>query len=76
MRTRVGSDVYVLVESTSRNNPDELFGHTELGDMVVFSGKQDPSLVGHFVWCRLTGLRGRTFRAKILENGGSSCPTN
>ena len=76
MRTRVGSDVCVLVESTSRNNPDELFGHTELGDMVVFSGKQDPSLVGHFVWCRLTGLRGRTFRAKILENGGSSCPSN
>ncbi len=66
MRARVGIEAVVLVESVSRNNPDELFGHTEFGDMVVFSGKQDPSLVGHFVSCCLTGLRGRTFRAKIL----------
>lgn len=76
MRARVGTGAVVLVESVSRNNPDELFGHTELGDMVVFSGKQDLSLVGHFVSCQLTGLRGRTFRAKILENGGSACSSN
>ncbi|HQF74156.1 MAG TPA: tRNA (N6-isopentenyl adenosine(37)-C2)-methylthiotransferase MiaB, partial [Treponemataceae bacterium] len=76
MRARVGTGAVVLVESVSRNNQDELFGHTELGDMVVFSGKQDLSLVGHFVSCQLTGLRGRTFRAKILENGGSACSSN
>lgn len=76
MRARIGREYQVLVESPSRNNPDELFGHTELGDMVVFSGKQDPALVGHFVNCCLTGLRGRTFRAKILENGGPECPSN
>ncbi len=65
MRERVGAEVMVLVESTSRNDKDELFGHTEYGDMVVFSGLQDPSLIGHFVRAKLTGLRGRTFRAKI-----------
>lgn len=67
MRGRVGNRMLVLVESVSRNDPDELFGHTELGEMVVFSGKQDPSLFGHFVLAELTGLRGRTFRAKIIK---------
>jgi hypothetical protein len=31
----------------SRNDSDELFGHTELGEMVVFNGKLDRSLIGH-----------------------------
>jgi tRNA-2-methylthio-N6-dimethylallyladenosine synthase len=65
MRERVGKTVTVLVESTSRNDPDELFGHTELGEMVVFSGKLDKSLIGHFVEAELSSLRGRTFRAKM-----------
>ncbi len=65
MRARVGLTVMVLVESTSRNNPDELFGHTELGEMVVFGGTLDRTLIGQFVEAELTGLRGRTFRAKI-----------
>lgn len=65
MRARVGSNVVALVESTSRNDKNELFGHTEHGEMVVFSGAQDHSLIGHFVEAKLTGLRGRTFRAKI-----------
>ncbi|HHU37052.1 MAG TPA: tRNA (N6-isopentenyl adenosine(37)-C2)-methylthiotransferase MiaB [Treponema sp.] len=66
MKSRVGSEVVVLIESVSRNNPDELFGHTELGDMVVFSGKHDHRLLGQFVQAHITGLRGRTFRAKIV----------
>ncbi len=65
MHLRVGLTVPVLVESTSRNNHDELFGHTELAEMVVFEGDQDKSLIGHFVQAELTSLRGRTFRAKI-----------
>jgi len=65
MRARVGLTVPVLVESTSRNNSDELFGHTELGEMVVFGGALDLSLIGRFVEAELTGLRGRTFRAKM-----------
>lgn len=67
MRERVGREVPVLVESTSRNDKDELFGHTERGEMVVFSGKGDKRLIGHFVLAQLLGLRGRTFRAKILK---------
>lgn len=66
MKKRVGQTVRVLVESTSRNDPDELFGHTELGEMVVFDGKLDPALVGHFVGAELTCLRGRTFRARMI----------
>ncbi len=65
MRARVGTDALVLFESVSRNDADELFGHTELGEMVVLSGKGDPALIGSFANVRLTGLHGRTFRAKI-----------
>jgi len=68
MREHVGHTVPVLVESTSRNNPDELFGHTELGEMVVFNGTLDKALIGHFVQATLTGLRGRTFRAKLVSD--------
>lgn len=68
MKKRVGLTVPVLMESTSRNDPDELFGHTELGEMVVFEGKLDKSLIGHFVNAELTALRGRTFRAKLADS--------
>ncbi len=68
MRARVGLTVPVLVESTSRNNSDELFGHTELGEMVVFGGALDRTLIGRFVEAELTGLRGR--------KGGPGCPGN
>lgn len=67
MRSRVGSEPIALIESTSRNNPDELFGHTEFGDMVVFASPADHALIGRFVRVQLTLLRGRTFRAKIVE---------
>lgn len=65
MKARVGTVVPVLIESTSRKNHDELFGHTELGEMVVFNEPYDRSYIGHFVQAHLTSLRGRTFRAKI-----------
>ena len=68
MRARIGQVVTVLVESVSRNNPEELFGHTELGEMVVFADKLDTTLIGHFVSAELTCLRGRTFRAKLCGN--------
>jgi tRNA-2-methylthio-N6-dimethylallyladenosine synthase len=68
MKKRVGLTVAVLMESTSRNDPDELFGHTELGEMVVFEGKLDKSLIGHFVNAELLSLRGRTFRAKLADS--------
>jgi len=68
MRERVGQTVPVLVESTSRNDPDELFGHTSLGEMVVFAKGLDKGMIGHFVQATLTGLRGRTFRARIVAD--------
>ncbi len=64
MQKRVGKDVEVLVESPSRNNPDELFGHTERGEMVVFEDHLDKNLAGSFVNAKLLSLSGRTFRAK------------
>lgn len=67
MKGRVGTIMPVLVESVSRNDKNELFGHTELSEMVVFSGPLDPSLIGGFVLAELTGLRGRTFRAKMVK---------
>lgn len=65
MRKRVGRIVPVLIESTSRNNPDELFGHTERGEMVVFEDALSARLIGSFVRAELLCLRGRTFRAKM-----------
>jgi len=67
MRARVGSVLPVLVESVSRNNEKELFGHTEFGDMVVFRDQLDPALIGRFVQAELISLRGRTFHAKMTE---------
>jgi tRNA-2-methylthio-N6-dimethylallyladenosine synthase len=66
MRERSGRVVTVLVENVSRKNADELFGHTELGEMVAFDGLSDRSLIGRFVQAELLGLRGRTFRAKMI----------
>lgn len=63
MKSRLGSTVEVLLESQSRNNPDELFGHTEQGEMVVLTEKYDPKYIGHFVKVALQSVKGKTFRA-------------
>ncbi len=65
MEKRIGKSVDVLVESPSRNNPDELFGHTERGEMVVFEDRLGKGAAGSFARARLLCLRGKTFRAKI-----------
>ena len=65
MQKRIGKTVDILVESPSRNNPNELFGHTERGEMAVFEDKLERSAEGSFVRARLLCLRGKTFRAKI-----------
>ena len=67
MEKRVGKSVDVLVESPSRNNPDELFGHTERGEMVVFEDGLGKGDVGSFARARLLCLRGKTFRARMEE---------
>lgn len=63
MQQRVGSTVMMLVESQSRNNPDELFGHTEQGEMAVLAEKCDPKHIGHFMKVQLQSIKGKTFRA-------------
>ena len=67
MQRRVGRCVDVLVESPSRNNPNEMFGHTERGEMVVFEEGLGKSARGSFVRARLLCLRGKTFRARMEE---------
>ena len=63
MRQRLGSTVMMLIESQSRNNPDELFGHTEQGEMAVLAEKCDPAHIGHFMKVQLQSIKGKTFRA-------------
>ena len=63
MQQRLGSTVMMLIESQSRNNPDELFGHTEQGEMAVLAEKCDPKYIGHFMKVQLQSIKGKTFRA-------------
>ena len=66
MKKKLENTVDVLVESCSRNNPDELFGHTETGEMTVIEGTPPKSLIGSFARVRLKELKGKTFRAALL----------
>lgn len=63
MQKRLGSTVVMLLESQSRNNPDELFGHTEQGEMVVLTEKCDANCIGQFMTVQLQSVKGKTFRA-------------
>lgn len=67
MQKRLGVQTAMLVESHSRNNPDELFGHTEQGEMVVLTEKCDPAHIGHFIQVELQSIKGKTFRGKPLS---------
>lgn len=63
MRSRIGTTVDMLIESQSRDNPDELFGHTEQGEMAVLTQKCDSKYIGHFMKVQLQSIKGKTFRA-------------
>lgn len=63
MKQKIGSVVVVLLESQSRNNRDELFGHTEQGEMVVLAEKCSVDRIGHFMKVQLQSVKGKTFRA-------------
>ena len=63
MRKRVGSEMKVLVECVSRDNEKELLARTEQDGHVVFTG--DASLIGSFVWVKITELTGNTFRGIV-----------
>ena len=57
-RAEVGRVVEVLVEREARSEGDVL-GRTDTNKVVAFPG--DASLIGQFVWVRLTGTTGATF---------------
>lgn len=68
MMEKIGKSVTVLVESSSRNDKDELFGHTEQNEMAVIEkGRQgaDLSLIGNFVSVKVKELKGKTFRCTL-----------
>ena len=66
MLAKVGSDAMLLVESSSRNNKDELFGHTEHAEMAVIESGEQRSLIGNFAHVKINELKGKTFRCSLI----------
>jgi len=62
---RLGRSVEVLVESRSKNDPNELLGRTASDETVVFAGP--PRRIGSFCRVLLTELRGGTYAGRELE---------
>lgn len=65
-KNRLYREVPVLVESVSRDNPQELLGRTGRDSRVVFKGPKD--LIGDFVNVRLEEIKGFTYRGTLMEN--------
>ena len=65
MKKQVGKTEKVLVESVSRDNPEELLGKTERNEKVSF--KADKSMIGKFVQIEIQSLNGHTFKGKIVQ---------
>lgn len=61
---RIGTKARVLAESVSKNNKNELLGHTEQDERVVFAA--DKKNIGSFQEVSLHELHGNTFRATIV----------
>ena len=67
MHEKIGSTVAVLLESHSRNDAAELFGHSEAGEMVVVKNTE-PKNIGRFIQVRLECVNGKTFIGSVVEN--------
>ena len=67
MLSKVGKEAIILLESVSRNNSNELFGHTEANEMAVVEGLSNVSLIGQFVKVKIKELKGKTFRCVALD---------
>ena len=67
MLSKVGKEAIILLESVSRNDSNELFGHTEANEMAVVEGLSNVSLIGQFVKVKIKELKGKTFRCEALE---------
>ena len=66
MKKRIGQTVKVLVESVTRDNSEELLGKTAQDEKVSF--KANKSLIGSFIYVKITELNGHTFKGKVIEN--------
>jgi tRNA-2-methylthio-N6-dimethylallyladenosine synthase len=71
LKKRIGAREIALIEGISRKNADELVTRTERDEMAVVPGPA--SLIGTFAELTLSGLRGNTFRATLIQ-GGNRCP--
>ena len=61
LKSRVGTEVTVLIEGISRKNADELISRTERDEMVVVPASSGS--LGSFVKATLSTLKGNTFRS-------------
>ncbi len=62
-RAMVGSQQRILVEGTSRKNPDELCGRTENNRVVNFAA--EPNLIGHFADVLITEALPNSLRGEL-----------
>ena len=61
----VGKEFEVLVEGTSKRNPDELFGRTSQNKVAVFPrGSHRP---GEFIKVRVISASSATLRAETID---------
>lgn len=65
MQAKLGSKTTALIESQSKNNPSQLFGHTEAGEMLVIKNISD-KMIGQFIDVQLEYINGRTFVGKAI----------
>jgi tRNA-2-methylthio-N6-dimethylallyladenosine synthase len=61
LKSRIGSEVTVLIEGISRKNADELISRTERDEMAALPG--NAGVMGSFRKITLSSLRGNTFRS-------------
>lgn len=65
MCKKLGTTTTALLESQSKNNDAELFGHTEAGEMLVV--KNLPvRMIGQFIRVKLDAINGRTFIGTMI----------
>jgi tRNA-2-methylthio-N6-dimethylallyladenosine synthase len=65
MTERVGKTVKVIVESISRDNPEEVLGQTEQHEKVAF--KAPSKLIGTFVSVKIVSLSGHTYHGEFMQ---------
>ena len=65
-KKKTGKIFKALVESVSKNNPEELLARNESDEMIVFNGKHDK--IGSFVNLKIISLNGNTLKGEIIND--------